>query len=210
VLVGHSSGAITVQLYAYTFPQEVSGLVLVDGSTENETARLDRITGGKYSQSMTGFAALAMTCRDAAQIGALAPGNEHFDDCLSAAPITGLGHALAAAIRGAASLPAQRDALVSELANDPVSAAQLRAARNSFGDLPVACLTRSVPLFTPPGTRQSPASVAAERENKAMHDEIAALSRRGSNRVVPGAGHFIQTDRPQAVIPAIDRVLAEQ
>ena len=44
-----------------------------------------------------------------------------------------------------------------------------------------------------------------------MHDELAALSRRGSNRVVPGAGHFIQTDRPQAVIQGvIDRVLAEQ
>ena len=35
---------------------------------------------------------------------------------------------------------------------------------------------------------------------------MAALSRRGSNRVVPGAGHQIQLEQPGTVADAIARV----
>ena len=42
-----------------------------------------------------------------------------------------------------------------------------------------------------------------------MHDEIAAESTRGVNYIVPGAGHFIQWDKPQVVVDAILKVLAE-
>src|SRR6266581_4367311 len=41
VLVGHSFGGLNMRLYAYTYPQEVAGLVLVDSSHENNpTARV--------------------------------------------------------------------------------------------------------------------------------------------------------------------------
>ena len=39
VLVGHSLGGIIVRLYAATYPDEVAGLVLVDASHEEQTAR---------------------------------------------------------------------------------------------------------------------------------------------------------------------------
>jgi pimeloyl-ACP methyl ester carboxylesterase len=41
-----------------------------------------------------------------------------------------------------------------------------------------------------------------------MHDEIAALSTRGERRTVEGAGHFIPFDKPDAVIAAIEEVIA--
>jgi hypothetical protein len=40
VLVGHSLGGIYVQLYAYQYPEEVAGLVLVDPTPEEFTPRL--------------------------------------------------------------------------------------------------------------------------------------------------------------------------
>jgi hypothetical protein len=40
------------------------------------------------------------------------------------------------------------------------------------------------------------------------HDRIAGLSTRGDNTIVPGARHYIQIARPQAVIDAVRRVVA--
>ena len=41
-----------------------------------------------------------------------------------------------------------------------------------------------------------------------MHDELARLSTVGVNRVVPGANHYIQLDKPDAVVNAVSEVLA--
>jgi pimeloyl-ACP methyl ester carboxylesterase len=43
-----------------------------------------------------------------------------------------------------------------------------------------------------------------------MHDEIARLSTRGSNQIVPGAGHDIHVDNPGAVVEAVVGVLNGQ
>jgi pimeloyl-ACP methyl ester carboxylesterase len=43
VLVGHSLGGLYVQLYAYQYPDEVAGLVLVDPSPEEFPARLEEL-----------------------------------------------------------------------------------------------------------------------------------------------------------------------
>jgi hypothetical protein len=40
------------------------------------------------------------------------------------------------------------------------------------------------------------------------HAELAALSSRGVQRLVPDSGHYIQLDQPNAVIGAINEVLS--
>jgi hypothetical protein len=40
-----------------------------------------------------------------------------------------------------------------------------------------------------------------------LHDDMARLSTRGINRVVPRAGHYIQFDQPGAAIAAVFEVL---
>jgi pimeloyl-ACP methyl ester carboxylesterase len=40
-----------------------------------------------------------------------------------------------------------------------------------------------------------------------MHDQIAAHSKRGVNRIVPDSGHAIQFDQPEAVIDSILEVV---
>ena len=41
-----------------------------------------------------------------------------------------------------------------------------------------------------------------------MHDEAAALSSRGANRLVLGSGHNIQIEKPDVVVAAITEVVA--
>jgi len=43
----------------------------------------------------------------------------------------------------------------------------------------------------------------------AMHEEMTALSTAGELRTVAGAGHNIQSDQPQAVIDAVNEVVAK-
>jgi pimeloyl-ACP methyl ester carboxylesterase len=41
-----------------------------------------------------------------------------------------------------------------------------------------------------------------------LHSQLAAMSTRGINVIVPNTGHFIQFDRPQVVIDAVNQAIA--
>ena len=201
VLVGHSYGGMTVQLYAYTYPKEVAGLVLVDAGHEDETSRLNRVTDGLYGKLMGEYAKISQACTAAAQRGGLVPGSELHGQCVGEPPAMFTGSLAKAYLSKRASV-GYWEANQSEEDHETISADQLRAARKSFGNLPLAYLTRGKSPFQPPGKPQSELNKAAEREVNAMHDEIAKLSTRGSNRLVPGAGHSVHVDKPRAVIDA--------
>ncbi len=84
--------------------------------------------------------------------------------------------------------------------------AELDAVTPSFGDKPLAVLTRGVEEGGP----GVPQACLHEMEAvwRAGHDRIAALSSRGDNTIVPGARLYVQIDRPAAVIDAVRRVVA--
>jgi pimeloyl-ACP methyl ester carboxylesterase len=88
-----------------------------------------------------------------------------------------------------------------------VSDEQLRKLRRPFGNLPVVVLTRGVSPYAVPGKPQSALNKAMEDENAAIQKEISALSTRGKQRVVAGAGHVIHADKPEAVVDAVLEVL---
>jgi pimeloyl-ACP methyl ester carboxylesterase len=53
VLVGHSLGGLFVRLYAYTYPDEVAGMVLVDATHEDNFARLEELVGPELWAAFT-------------------------------------------------------------------------------------------------------------------------------------------------------------
>ena len=86
-----------------------------------------------------------------------------------------------------------------------VSSDEVRAAKRSYGDMPLVVLSRA------PFPRQShETQVMRDAKNYLwveLHDDIAALSTRGVNEIVPGAGHYIQFDKPGVVVDAIRHVI---
>lgn len=86
---------------------------------------------------------------------------------------------------------------------------QLVDARRNYGDMPLIVLS-STKMADIPGMPKAVKDQlpAFHAEWVRAHDDIAALSSRGTNRQVPDATHYIQHDQPKAVIDAVDEVIA--
>lgn len=86
------------------------------------------------------------------------------------------------------------------------SADETRATRKHFGDMPIIVLTHLPYPKSKDETRE-------ERNERtllweSLHLDIAAMSTRGVNEIIPDSGHCIQYDHPQVVIDAIDQALS--
>jgi pimeloyl-ACP methyl ester carboxylesterase len=205
VMVGNSLGGANVQVYAYRYPKEVKGLVLVEPQHEDETSRLDKASQGNLKKIYAVVAEHNNYCMAAARKGMKA-GSEEQMNCIGN-PADIYGPTLGAAVMSTTTKPAYWRATVDEWDAVKVSDEQLRKLRRPFGDLPVVVLTRGVSPFAVPGKPQSALNKATEDENAAIQKETAALSTRGRQRVVPGAGHVIHADKPEAVVDAVLEVL---
>jgi pimeloyl-ACP methyl ester carboxylesterase len=77
-----------------------------------------------------------------------------------------------------------------------------------FGDRPVIVLSAGSSLAAQAGV---PPDLAPTLDGiwRATQQELADESTAGSLEVVPGSGHYIQTDRPQAVIDGLERILGD-
>jgi pimeloyl-ACP methyl ester carboxylesterase len=207
LLVGSSYGGANAQLYAYSHPGEVAGMVLVEPQHEDEIARQDKITGGKLREMLLMVEEMNRACLDQSEKGFVA-GSELWQHCLGGDDPS-RSKALAASELALRKKPQYWLAKIAEETGFEASGGQLRAARKPFGDMPLIVLSRTVSPYAIPGKPASAKNRAVEAENQAILGEIAALSSRGQLRKVPGAGHIVHETKPLAVVKAIEEVLAQ-
>ena len=207
VMVGNSLGGANVQVYAYRYPSEVKGLVLVEAQHEDETARLDKVTDGKVKQIYAMVEGQGKYCLAAAEKG-FAKDAEARKNCIGT-PLKTFGPQLGKAMLASESTPSYWRANVAEYAAISTSDEQLRKLRRPFGDMPLVVLTRGVSPYAVPGQPQSAMNKAFEDENYAVQKEFTKLSTHSTQRVVAGAGHVIQADKPKAVVDAVLEVLKQ-
>jgi pimeloyl-ACP methyl ester carboxylesterase len=207
VLVGNSFGGGAAQLFAWHHPAEVAGLVLVEPMHEDENVRPDALTHGQITQGDAQILEFGNGCAAQAAKGFDAK-SEIYDDCIG-----GADPSLPAAI-GELGLrqrltPAWWRVRQAERVALAADRTQLRAARKPFGDLPLIVLARGVSPYLIPGKPQGETNKAIEAAHLALLTELAHSSTRGEVRVVAGAGHVIQETHPEAVVTAVDDVLAQ-
>jgi pimeloyl-ACP methyl ester carboxylesterase len=223
VLVGHSVGAYESLLFADRQLSHVAGMVLVDPQYPDEVRIMERLTPAStaFSERMSReypnpFLALAKRCSEAIRAGDVRRGGLDPDGCLSPQLPASYPPELVAALnqRFASASPATLAlgwdtlaAIYSLELLEPNSRMVIKPDRN-YGSMPLVVLTAGKANIPP----DPPAAVAAEipigaAEWRRAHQELAALSTRGTNRVVTDSMHDIPNQDPQAVIGAILEVV---
>lgn len=198
ILVGHSFGSIIVRLYAATYPDEIAGLVLVDPRHEDFFERMppDFLKVDEANRRTAQLLAVATPVgltRIAGSAGLLDTYAQYLD------PLPPEARAAARATmfynpRHWQTSLAERDVI--EESFDEVRASQLPR------DLPLVVLTGAdgAEAWQPAGTTLGQPTrdlwMALQREQ-------STLTGRGRWVVVENSGHYVQLDRPEAVIEAI-------
>ena len=191
VLVGHSFGGLIVRLYAYTHPQQVAGLVLVDSISE-ELVRYPGLRANGAS-----VANLLSICQALAPFGIVRLLGYLYN------PVAEYPPSVQPAAQ--AHLYQTRECYT---AHDEVAAfdedyAQVRAARHPLGHLPLVVLTRGVEGVFFQGNAGKPVSAAW----LSLQKDLASLSTNSQQIIATRSGHDIQLDQPDLVIAAIKQVL---
>lgn len=223
VLVGHSVGAYESLLFADRRESLVAGMVLVDPQYPDEVRIMSSLTPAttEFSERMSKeypnpLIDLLRRCSAGLRAGTVRKGGPDPERCLQpelpASYPPGLTAVLREQLANAApdTIASTFDALVSIYSLELLDA-DARMAVNpdrNFGSMPLVVLTAGKPNV-PPGL---PEAVKAElsigaAEWRRAHRELAALSTRGTNRLVTDSLHDIPNQDPQAVIDAVLEVV---
>ena len=206
VLVGHSLGGMYVRLYADKYRSKVAGIVLVDPVSEEQGRRYTALDVSTKTLNERYVEWIHSECIPAAAMG-FDRMSEIFKRCVGD-PDPHFSAVFNDALAENESTAGHFQAVWSEWANVfTTSSDQVRSARRSFDSMPLIVLSRA-PFGLQPNETQEMRD-AKNRLWMELHDDLAHLSARGVNRVVPGAGHYIQFDRPAAVVGAVFEVLDE-
>lgn len=205
ILVGHSAGGMAVRVFADRYRDEVVGMVIVDGSYEDQVSRFKALA--KPETLAHGDDGLDdRECLNAIRHGEIPQDSPVYKKCVGE-PDSRFTKAIndaqleySAKLKYQAAVHSEYQSFAGDSAN------QTRATRRDYGDMPIIVLTRSPSL---PGKDSTQAE--QDRRNatwQEMHNEVAAMSTHGVNEIVPRSGHLINYDRPEIVIDAIRQALA--
>jgi pimeloyl-ACP methyl ester carboxylesterase len=197
ILVGHSIAGLYEPLFADRYPSDVVGMVLVDPSTAGQeelfSSQFPKYQAYEAAQS----ASMHKCADDPSQSSCTVPDDPHLSATLNAT-IHAMLHTA-----GAWADPA------SELDSVGVDGAEVDAAAHGYSTMPLIVLTSVSDFKNIQQTMGATSSQLATAQAGwvSLHDQLAAQSTRGVNCVIAGAGHFIQTDKPDVVIDAIRQVI---
>jgi pimeloyl-ACP methyl ester carboxylesterase len=207
--VGHSLGGLYGLLLAAAHPDDLAGAVLVEPAFPNMMGAYIAAGASPATVHMyiTNLKTHIQHYRACAVLPAPLP-----DDC--AERDTRLPTSLADFKKVQMSRPSYLLARASELENsnpvndgESVDEKEVEAVTASFGDKPLIVLTRGNVDGVSPFTQEQ--NAVMYQGWKAGAEKLSVLSTRGSHRVVPGSGHYIQYNKPLDVIAAVKQALTE-
>lgn len=204
VLVGHSDGGIYVRSFAYKYPSEVAGMVLVDSSHESQNLRFPpgyMKFAGQQNATMKLFQLVAPF--------GLIRVTKVFSLLIPKAPLPAeVGAAIWATMYRTSYCKAINDETIAMAGflSQPEGPA-------SLGSLPLIVLSANDSITKTPET----VIKAMGRDTfeklvqvgQELQQELAGLSTLGKQIIVKDSGHYIQWDQPGVVIDAIREVMAQ-
>ena len=214
VLVGHSVGGVYVRAYAFRYPEEVVGMVLVDSTHEDQRARYAAAEASHEDEGGDSNAndqvnplsqELSLRLNQALfTLGIFAMSPQSFPD----AALPPLPEEVRKVYKGIMlSSDTFFAAYLEQGAHMDDNMAEVREMHITLGDMPLVVLSAKK-FVLPPGFALSAEEMAEIQAE--MHAELAALSSRGDLVFAEESTHFIQCIQPELVIGAINHVLDAQ
>ena len=187
VLVGQTYGALLARHYAVHHPEQVAGLVLLDGTHEDQMTRMPP------DPRWLPYLVSAFPIINWIGIDRVTAGSSGAD---TVAAIGVARNTRSESVRSVVALfPLLRSVLD-----------QVRRDARSFGDLPLVVITKGL-VQADPGQTQAQAE-RAQQTWYALQREVASRSTRGEFIIAERSGHHIQWDRPDLVIDHVTEVVA--
>ncbi len=190
VVVGHSFGGIVVREFTHQYPDEVTGMLLVDSAHEQHFVRIPAfatLTEAMASQfklfaTLNSFGVMALSPGQIPARGLEGEALEQYRALLATTDYFNVA-------------VIESSTFLTEYGNG--SSQKLK----SLGNLPLIVLTRGLPDSLP---------ILLEQEN-ALYDatwhqlqmELVGLSSNGKQIIAEQSGHYIQLDRPNLVVAAV-------
>jgi pimeloyl-ACP methyl ester carboxylesterase len=211
LLVGHSLGGYETLMFAFRQPHDVAGIVLIDPSGPDQNVRLSQAAPEAYAAIDKLQQAQADGLKDC--IRKMESPDTTARDSIARDCVTGptkgyppeLNRAL---IRMDSSVANKKDYLsLAESFFGDTDSRELQQAWRSLDDMPLLVLTAGNPPPIPVTGLAKTQMPILQAEWSRMHDDMARLSARGENRVIPNTTHYIYVDRPTVALDAINEVL---
>jgi len=203
ILVGHSMGGLEARLFAQRWPDEVAGMVLVDSSFANVRTVQASLPGfAAVNRNTTTMKAIALDCIERMARTDFGPATPNYNKCVPPTSPELPADLIAAWPKFfRPSMHASNISLGDSLATPELNSAD----HLELGDKPLVVLTAGRSDGDPKNAEFTQAfrKIWIER-----HQGLARMSSRGVHIVVPDTGHMIPGEKPDAVIDAVDQVLA--
>ncbi len=191
VLVGHSLGGIHILVYQNLYPADVVGMVLVDSGHPDQENRvppeMKKIQSRLYFKSK--FWGLVLPLGLTRLMGACGGGPPEI-------------RAMQRTVGCRWQTVKAREAEV-----NAIGASSVGRHAGSLGSIPLVVLSRDPEKGAAPGLIPAELSRRFEVQWSQMQEELVHLSTNGSRVVATGSTHYVQMDRPDVVIAAIQKVV---
>lgn len=199
VLVGHSFGSYNVRLFASRYPRLVAGMVLVDGSHENQ----DRLFPASDARAFADWIRHERRCLAQARAGRTPTDPDCQQD-----PDPHFSPALDRLVAREYTRPQTLEAVLAEAQSFDRSADEVRAARHPLGALPMVVVSSGRRGRSAGGGVSLADAYRTEAIWAHLQDDLATLSTHTDHVTVGNSGHYVQKDAPWVVIAAVQHVVA--
>ncbi len=204
VVMGHSLGGLSARLFAYRNPEKVAGLLLIDPSVSFKPFGTPSEYAAKMDLPFYEF------CAGKARAGTLIAGEIRKGDPGPCVPSTDrrLTPEDAAGVTKVRAKASIFETTVAEFRSAyDLDVDEVAAARRKLGNVPLIILTEDAEHFRRLQPWFASDVDAVYAGWVAVHQDEARDSTRGEDRIVNGAGHDIEADRPDAVVSAFREIV---
>jgi len=192
VLVGHSLGGIHILVYQNLYPADVVGMVLVDSGHPDQENRvppeMKKIQSRLYFKSK--LWGLVLPLGLTRLMGACGGGPPE---------IRAMQRTVGCRWQTVKAREAEMNAIG--------ASSEVGRHAGSLGSIPLVVLSRDPEKGAAPGLIPAELSRRFEVQWSQMQEELVHLSTNGSRVVATGSAHYVQMDRPDVVIAAIQKVV---